>query len=95
MDSVTHYKLQKKQRWIHHQLAQRMLVTCRFNNRLTVVKKVTLTEKGLIVNGDPSKVLKTQPLYASHTDPTNPVGTFRDESLDVAEYVDLICKCIW
>lgn len=96
MNSVQEYKLQKKQRWINHQLAQGMIVFCYSNNRLVVIKKVKKTNDGLVAyNGPKSILLKTQPIYASKSDFVNPVGVFRDEPLEVAEYVDLICKCIW
>ena len=94
MDSVQSYRLQKKQGWINHQLAQGMTVYCYSNNRLIVIKRVKQTNEGLVAyNGPKSILLKSQPIYASKSDFVNPVGTFRDEPLEAAEYVDLICKC--
>ena len=95
MNSVIQYKLEKKLRWINHQIAQKMLVYCYSNNRLVVIKQAKLTEDGIrVINKDQNILLKNQPIYSTKVDITNPVGTFRDRSLDVAEYVDLIVKCI-
>lgn len=94
MNSVQSYKLNKKKRWIDHQLAQKLLVYCRSDNHLIVIKKVKIIDDKLVaINGATKTILKTQPIYATYSDITNPVGTFREEPLDAAEYVDLICGC--
>lgn len=95
-DSVKDYQLKKKANWINHQLAQKLIVYCYVDNRLVVIRRVKFDRDSLVVMNRGRKItLKGQPIYATKNDFVNPVGTFRDKPLNVAEYVDLICRCIW
>lgn len=95
-NTVISYQLRKKKNWVDHQLAQKMIVYCYVDNRLIVIKRVKIKNGSLVViNGEQETIIKGQPIYATKTDFVNPVGTFRDKPLDVAEYVDLLCRCIW
>ena len=95
-NKVQSYKNNKKKRWIEYQLKQNMLVTCYSNNRLIVIKRVKIKYDHVVVfdASNQRTVLKNQPIRASRpADPTTPVGIFKDQPLDIAEYVELICKC--
>ena len=95
-DPVKVYKSEKKANWINYQLAQHLLVYCRINGRVVVIKKAKQEGDSVVINGNKNLKLENQTVYSSkRSDPTNPIGTFEDRTLNAAESVDLICRCIW
>jgi hypothetical protein len=94
-DPVKVYKSQKKANWINHQLAQKLIVFCYIDSRLVVIKRAKVEDESVVINGEKNLKLKTQPIYSTKADITNPIGTFKEQPLSATESADLICKCIW